>query len=67
MLADAQHGDCKKPSCESLLMTIIQDKTCNLSSSKQIEEVSCNLQELLTKCLINAPSHSALVATHYSG
>ena len=36
-LVDDQCTFCKKPSCETLLIKTIEDMTCSLSNSKQID------------------------------
>ena len=39
ILMDAQHGFRQKHSCETQLITIIEDMTCNLSNGTQIDAV----------------------------
>ena len=50
ILTDAQHGVRKKHTCQTQLITIIEDMACNISSSTQIVAVCLDL----TKAFYNA-------------
>ena len=46
---DAQHGFCKKHSCETRLVTINEDMACNLSNSAQIYVVFLDFAKAFDK------------------
>ena len=46
---DAHHGFCKKHSCETQLITIIEDMACNLSNGTQIHAVFLEFAKVFDK------------------